>query len=78
MAYVDIMTKTEKPVRQSVFLPACLARRVRTLAKNRKSSANCVLVDLIEIGIKSKTAEKSRFFGLADQLSATSDPPNGN
>jgi hypothetical protein len=31
-------------------------------------------VDLIETGIESKEAEKSKFFDLADQLSATSDP----
>jgi predicted DNA-binding protein len=68
------MTTIEKPVRQSVSLPSRLARRVRTLAKNRKTSTNRVLVELIETGIESKEAEKSRFFDLADQLSATSDP----
>jgi hypothetical protein len=64
----------EKAVRQSVSLPARLARRVRILARNRKTSTNRVLVELIETGIESKEAEKSKFFGLADQLSATSDP----
>jgi predicted DNA-binding protein len=68
------MTIAEKPIRQSVSLPARLARRVRALAKNRKTSTNRVLVELIETGIESKEAEKSRFFELADQLSATSDP----
>jgi len=68
------MASVEKSVRQSVSLPARLARRVRTLAKNRKTSTNRVLVELIEAGIESKEAEKSRFFELADQLSATSDP----
>jgi hypothetical protein len=68
------MTTAEKPSRQSVSLPARLARRVRTLAKNRKISTNRVLVELIETGIVSKEAEKSRFFDLADQLSATTDP----
>jgi hypothetical protein len=68
------MTTTEKPVRQSVSLPARLARRVRTIAKNRKTSTNRVLVELIETGIESKESEKSKFFELADQLSATSDP----
>ena len=68
------MSPVEKPIRQSVSLPARLARRVRTLAKNRKTSTNRVLVELIETGIDSKDAEKSRFFDLADQLSATSDP----
>lgn len=68
------MTNAKKPIRQSVSLPARLARRVRTLAKNRKSSTNRVLVELIETGIESKEAEKSRFFELADRLSATSHP----
>lgn len=68
------MPTTDKPVRQSVSLPARLARRVRSLAKNRKTSTNRVLVELIETGIESKEAEKSKFFELADQLSATSDP----
>jgi predicted DNA-binding protein len=68
------MTTSEKAVRQSVSLPTRLARRVRTLAKNRKTSTNRVLVELIETGIESKESEKSRFFDLADQLIATSDP----
>jgi len=69
------MATTENSVRQSVSLPARLARRVRTLAKNQKTSTNRVLVELIETGIESKEAEKTRFFDLADQLSATTDPP---
>lgn len=63
------MKGQEKGVRQSVSLPARLARRVRALAKNRKTSTNRVLVELIETGIESKEAEKSKFFELADQLS---------
>ena len=47
---------------------------MRTLAEKRKTSTNRVLVELIEKGIESKEAEKSKFFDLADQLSATADP----
>ena len=68
------MATIQKSVRQSVSLPARLAQRVQTLAKNRKTSTNRVLVELIETGIESKETEKSRFFELADRLSATSDP----
>jgi len=68
------MTTTEKPVRQSVSLPARLARRVRTIAKTRKTSTNRVLVELIETGIESKQAEKNKFFELAEQLTAATDP----
>lgn len=68
------MVAEKKSVRQSVSLPSPLARRVRTIAKNRQTSTNRVLVELIESGIESKEAEKSRFFELADRLSAASDP----
>jgi len=74
VVYTWIMPTVEKSIRQSVSLPARLARRVRTLAKNRNTSTNRVLVELIETGIESKEAEKSKFFELADRLAATSDP----
>jgi hypothetical protein len=75
MMYNASMTTTaEKPVRQSVSLPPRLARRVRTLAKTQRTSTNRVLVDLIESGIESREAEKAKFFELAEQLSASSNP----
>ena len=51
-----------------------LAKRVKALAKIQRTSANRVLVELIETGLESKEAEKRRFFELADQLSASTDP----
>jgi predicted DNA-binding protein len=68
------MKRNAKPVRQSVSLPGPLAQRVQKLAKAQDTSTNRVLVELIETGIESKEAEKKRFFELADQLSASSDP----
>lgn len=68
------MGANEKTVRKSVSLPGPLARRVQTLAKKRKTSTNRVLIELIETGIESKETEKSKFFDLTDQLSATTDP----
>ncbi|HWX38979.1 MAG TPA: hypothetical protein VNY09_07030 [Candidatus Sulfotelmatobacter sp.] len=47
---------------------------MRTLAANRKTSTNRVLVELIETGIESKESEKSKFFELTDRLTVTSDP----
>jgi hypothetical protein len=67
------MAQTEKSVRQSVSIPGKIAKRVRALAKTQKTSANRVLVDLIEAGLESKEAEKERFFALANKLSETSD-----
>jgi len=68
------MTTNEKAVRQSISLPSRLAKRVKALAKVQRTSANRVLVELIETGLESKEAEKRRFFELADQLSASTDP----
>lgn len=68
------MAETERTVRQSVSIPAGIARRVRTLAKAKKMSASRVLVDLIEAGLQSKEAEKRRFFSLVSRLAESSDP----
>ncbi len=68
------MTKQTKDVRQSVSIPSPIARRVRALAKNRKTSANRVLVDLIEAGLHSKDSEKERFFALTTRLAESADP----
>jgi hypothetical protein len=45
----------------------------RGVAKTRRTSANRVLVDLIEAGLQSKEAEKERFFLLATRLTETSN-----
>ena len=67
------MAETQKSVRQSVSMPTGVARRVRALAKSRKTSANRVLVDLIEVGLQSKEAEKNRFFSLVSRLTQSRD-----
>jgi ParB-like chromosome segregation protein Spo0J len=64
----------ERFVRQSVSIPTGIARRVRALAKTRKTSANRVLVDLIEAGLQSKETEKERFFSLVSRLTQSRDP----
>ncbi len=66
------MADTERSVRQSVSIPSGMAKRVRALAKTRKTSANRVLVDLIEAGLQSKDAEKERFFLLVKRLTESS------
>ena len=67
------MAEIEGSVRQSVSIPTGIARRVRVLAKARKTSANRVLVDLIEAGLQSKEAEKERFFSLVNRLTESRD-----
>ena len=68
------MAETEQIVRQTVSIPGGIARRVRSLAKAKKTSANRVLVDLIEAGLQSKEAEKERFFSLVRRLTEASNP----
>jgi hypothetical protein len=62
------MATPEKIVRQTVSLPPRIAHRVRALAKGGRTSANRVLVELIESGLEARDAEKERFFALTDQL----------
>jgi hypothetical protein len=64
------MATAQKAARQSVTLPSHLARRVRTIAMARRTSANRVLVDLVEAG----EAEKRQFFDLARRFKDSSDP----
>jgi len=73
MVYPDTMPITDKLVRQSVSLPARVARRVKSLAQTSKTSANRVIVELIESGLDAREQEKERFLGLADRLTRSRD-----
>jgi predicted DNA-binding protein len=68
------MSTAEKLVRQSVSLPALVASRVKSLAKSSGTSANRVIVELIESGLEARMQEKKRFFELADRLTLSRDP----
>ena len=67
------MPQTAKIVRQSVSLPSTVARRVQALARRRRTSANRVLVELIETGLEAREHEKKTFFELADRLTRADD-----
>jgi len=68
------MRDSEKPIRQSISLPPRVARRVKALARTKKTSANRVVVDLIEAGLEGQAQEKRRFLDLADRLVRASNP----
>ena len=68
------MPTTEKPVRQSVTLPSRVARRVKSLAKSRRTSASRVLVDLVESGLDAADREKQHFLDVAERLAQAKDP----
>jgi len=73
MVYGNVMATAQKTVRHSVRLPPKMARRVKALAKQSKSSVNRVLVDLIETGIAAKEREKEHFLELTERLARASD-----
>ena len=64
---------TEKSVRQTVTLPIKIAKRVRTIAKSRRLSANRVLVELVEEGIEARERREREFFALTERLRSATD-----
>jgi len=68
------MRATNKIVRQSVGFPAETARQVRSLAKQRRLSANRVIVELVEEGIAAQKRKQREFFELAGRFRAATDP----
>jgi metal-responsive CopG/Arc/MetJ family transcriptional regulator len=69
---------TEKVVRQSVSLPARLAKQVGTMAKHRKLSRNRMLVELIENGMEAEKQKQQQFFALAERFRNEKDPEEAN
>lgn len=70
---IEIMGRSTIAVRQSVSLPSGVARRVQALAKRRRTSANRVIVELIEDGLQARERERKEFFDLADRLADSAD-----
>jgi len=68
------MPTVEKPIRQSVTLPQGIARRVKSLARSSRTSANRILVELIESGLEARDQERNRFLEMADRLARSDDP----
>jgi hypothetical protein len=62
--------ETRPPERET---PSGIARRVKSLAKSSRTSANRILVELIESGLEAREQERKRFFELADRLVGTHD-----
>jgi hypothetical protein len=67
------MPSSKALVRQSVSLPPDIARQVKVIAKNKRQSANRVLVGLIEDGIEAQKRKEEEFFALAERFRATGD-----
>ena len=72
--YNGDMPVSNKIVRQTVGLPADTARHVRSLAKQRRLSANRIIVELVEEGIEAQKRKQKEFFDLAERYRAATDP----
>ena len=68
------MATTEKAVRQSVTLPAAVAKQVRSAANRRRLSASRMLVELVEEGLEARRQREKAFFQLAERFRAATDP----
>lgn len=70
--------RTSRSVRQSVTIPASLAREVRRVAKERKVTISRALVTLAEQGVEAEAAERARLAAAYQQFMNTEDPARKN
>lgn len=65
---------TARSVRQSVTIPASLAREVRRVAKERKVTMSRALVTLAEQGVEAAAADRARLAAAYEHFMSTEDP----
>jgi len=68
------MNVSKRVIRQTLSLPASVAKQVRSMAKSRRLSANRVLVELVEEGIEVKKRKRQEFLNIAERFRAATDP----
>jgi len=61
-------------VRQSVTMPAVLAREVRRVAKERNVTVSRALVTLAELGVEAEAAARAKLAAAYDRFMAEGDP----
>jgi hypothetical protein len=74
LVYNGGMRASNKTVRQSIGLPRDTARKVRSLAKQRRLSANRIIVEFVEKGIEAQKSKQREFFELAERFRTATDP----
>lgn len=66
--------KTRASVRQSVTMPAKLAREVRRVAKERNVTMSRALVTLAERGVEAEAAARAKLTAAYEQFMTEGDP----
>jgi predicted transcriptional regulator len=74
LVYNHDMRASNKTVRQSIGLPRDTARKVQSLAKQRRLSANRIIVELVEKGIEAQKNKERDFFELAERFRKATNP----
>ena len=69
-----ITKRDGRNVRRRVTLSPDVARKVGTIAKQRRLSDNRVLVELIEQGLETRQRKEREFFDLAERFRSANDP----
>jgi hypothetical protein len=70
--------RTPRSVRQSVTIPAQLAREFRRVAKERSITMSRALVTLAEQGVEAEAAARTKLAATYEEFMATSDPAKKN
>jgi hypothetical protein len=69
-----VVRKTRASVRQSVTMPAQLAREVRRVAKERNVTMSRALVTLAERGVEAEAVARARLTAAYEQFMGEGDP----
>ena len=73
-----VAKKNSRSIRQSVTIPATLAREVRRVAKERKITMSRALVTLAEQGVEAEAAQRAKLAAAYEQFMSTEDPTRKN
>jgi hypothetical protein len=71
-------SRKARPIRQSVTIPAHLAREVRRVAKERKLTMSRALVTLAEQGVEAEAAARATVAAAYDRFMTTDEPTKKN
>jgi hypothetical protein len=74
----SVAKKNPRSIRQSVTIPASLAREVRRVAKERKVTISRALVTLAEQGVEAEAAQRAKLAAAYEQFMSAEDPARKN
>jgi len=73
MVHNDAMPTRRPAQRQTVSLPGEIARRIKALARARRSSISHTVARLIEAGLEAEQKQRTHYLDLIERLAANPD-----